>query len=474
MKNLKYFILVTLGVVLGLSLLFQGCDKSDDDDNNNNTGYTISGVVEDPITGQPIAGATIQLLDQNYNPVLQITSDGTGKFTLSGMQKGDYLMKSVSSANYKEMFVPNVKVDETTQQKSNFVAFMPVPSYITVPTGAICGKVFDKDGNPVANANVSISAKEETLTNGYFASTKTDAQGQYKIGVISIESPVTGQKIPQFKIKSEKDGYVNVKNDVVIEENYLIVSNPSLVDKPNLGNVVFTDGFEGRSWTFTGFWHRQANASIINQAYTSNFVKLGVGDNSNGAIPSVYAGNYMAWFGEATTGNYMGEYDPLQGTLTGGNGIYTQWGYLTSDLINLNNVNQAALYFASWFEIESVNPDQSGYDIMEVWVLDAADTNNPVSLGRLNPYSDPVLDDRIAIPYTSGGFNAPGTWNVATFDLSAFAGKTIMIRFEFNTLDASYNGFRGWFIDDVTIRDKAPVGRSGYMPTYPSKPKPRS
>jgi hypothetical protein len=49
-----------------------------------------------------------------------------------------------------------------------------------------------------------------------------------------------------------------------------------------------------------------------------------------------------------------------------------------------------------------------------------------------------------------------------------------MIRFEFNTLDQSYNGFRGWFVDDVTIRDQAPVSRSGILPNYPAKPKPRS
>jgi hypothetical protein len=472
MKTLKSITLSGIMILLGFSFCFQGCDKSDD----NNTGeYSISGVVEDPVTGLPIAGATVQLLDQNNNSVIQITSDGTGKFTMTNVAKGDYLMKSLSDANYKEMVVPALSIGKSNENlKSNYVAFLPVPVYITVPTGAISGLVLDKDGKPVANANVSISAKDEGLTNGYFAATKTNSEGQYKIGAVSIISPVTSTKIPEFKIKAEKDGYVNVTKGIAIEENYMIVSNPDLVDKPDLGNIVYSDGFESRSWTFTGYWHRQANAAIINQAFLNGFVQLPVGDNSGGAIPAVFAGSYMAWYGDAANGNFLGAYDPGQGQNTGGSGYSSNSGQLTSGPISLAGLTEAGLYFENWFEIESVNPDQYGYDIMEVIVIDAADTTMKTPLGRMNPYSDPALDNRNALAYTSGGFNAVPTWNLAQFDLTPFVGKTVMIRFDFNTLDASYNGFRGWFIDDVTICDQAPVSKSGILPQYPPKPKPRS
>lgn len=458
-------------ILIGNALLFQGCKKEESEKSD----YSISGVVEDPVTGLPIAGATVQLLNQDNSVVIEITSDGSGKFMMNNVPKGDFLMRTLSNTDYKEMVVPALSIGKSSDDlKSNFVAFLPVPSYITVPTGAISGIVRDKDGKPLANANVAISAKDEGLTNGYFAATKTNEQGQYKIGVISINSPVTYDKIPEFKIKSEKDGYVNVTSGIMIDENRMVVTNPSLVEKPDLGNVVFTDGFEGRAWNFTGYWHRQANASIINQAYLDGFVKLALGDNSNGAIPSVYSGNYMAWYGDAQYGNFLGEHNPDQGELTGGSGYYANSGTLTSGVISLGGLSQAALYFVNWFEIESVNPNSDGFDIMEVIVIDAADTTIKTSIGRMNPYSDPVLEDRYAIPYTSGGFNAPPVWSSAQFDLTSFAGKEILIRFEFATLDASYNGFRGWFIDDVTIRDKRPVGKSGFIPTYPSKPKPRS
>lgn len=472
MKNLRFILLTAIVIFLCNALIFQGCKKS----NDNNTGdYTISGTVEDPVTGLSIPGAVVQLLDQNNNVMISITSDGTGKFTMSNVAKGDYIMKSMSNTDYKEMIVPALSIGKSSENlKSNYVAFLPVPVYITVPTGAISGLVLDKDGKPVADANVSISAKDEGLTNGYFAATKTNSQGQYKIGVVSIVSPVTSEKIPEFKIKSEKDGFVNVTKGIAIEENYMIVSNPSLVEKPELGNIVYTDGFESRAWTFTGYWHKQGNASITNQAYLSGFVQLPMGDKSGGAIPTVYAGNYMAWYGDPAGGNYLGDHDPNQGQNTGGNGYYSNSGQLTSGLISLVGLQEAGLYFENWFEIESVNPNQSGFDIMEVMVIDATDTTIQTSLGRMNPYSDPALDNRDAIPYTSGGFNALPTWNQAQFDLTAFVGKTIMIRFDFSTLDASYNGFRGWFIDDVTVRDKAPVSRTGVLPHYGPKPKPRS
>lgn len=469
MKSLKFLILFSMVILLGNALLFQGCKKEE----SNKGDYSISGVVEDPVTGLPIPNAVVQLLDQANNVVIEVNSDGSGKFAIDKVEKGDYIMKTPGTTGYKEMVVPGLSIGKSGDDlKSNFVAFMPVPTYITVETGAISGVVRDKDGKPMADASVSISAKDEGLTNGYFAVTKSNSQGQYKIGVIAINSPVTYQKIPEFKIKSEKDGYVNVTSGIVIEENQMIVSNPSLTEKPDLGNIVFTDGFEGRSWTFTGYWHRQANASIINKAYQDGFVQLALGDNTGGAIPSVFSGNYMAWYGDALAGNFLGEHDPMQAQLSGGTGYYDNSGRLTSGLISLAGLSQAALYFMNWFEIESVNPNSDGFDIMEVLVVDAADTNIVTSLGRMNPYSDPVLDNRYAIPFTSGGFNAPPVWKSAQFDLTPFVGKNIYIRFEFTTVDGLYNGFRGWFIDDVTVRDKRPAGKSG-IPVYGPKPKPR-
>ena len=43
-------------------------------------------------------------------------------------------------------------------------------------------------------------------------------------------------------------------------------------------------------------------------------------------------------------------------------------------------------------------------------------------------------------------------------DLSEYAGTTIRVRFHFETLDAAYNNYSGWYIDDFSISTEAPPG----------------
>jgi hypothetical protein len=43
------------------------------------------------------------------------------------------------------------------------------------------------------------------------------------------------------------------------------------------------------------------------------------------------------------------------------------------------------------------------------------------------------------------------TWLRAEIDLSAYAGDTIRLRFHFNRVDGAFNGYEGWYIDDLAI-----------------------
>src|SRR5262249_1522659 len=43
------------------------------------------------------------------------------------------------------------------------------------------------------------------------------------------------------------------------------------------------------------------------------------------------------------------------------------------------------------------------------------------------------------------------TWKAASFDLSSYAGKTIFLRFSFDTGDSVANTYEGWYVDDVQI-----------------------
>lgn len=47
----------------------------------------------------------------------------------------------------------------------------------------------------------------------------------------------------------------------------------------------------------------------------------------------------------------------------------------------------------------------------------------------------------------------PTAWTGVQVDLGAYAGKSVRIRFRFDSVDNLYNDYRGWNIDDVTVYD---------------------
>jgi hypothetical protein len=227
--------------------------------------------------------------------------------------------------------------------------------------------------------------------------------------------------------------------------------------------VVFEDGFEeGMAWSTTGSWSR-TQGGIPNQAYPT-YVALAPDDNTGGVLPAAPSGDWFAWFGTAQ-GNYMGEQDPSDTSLSGGTSTEAQFGGLISPEISVPSTGSYVLDFKTWFEIESVNPnEESGYDIMTVAVENVS-TGEVFELASLNPYVDPELENREAIPFTSGGFNRRPIVSPVTLDLAAYSGLTIRVLYEFDTIDTLYNGFRGWIIDDVLVQESASGGGPALGPS---------
>lgn len=62
------------------------------------------------------------------------------------------------------------------------------------------------------------------------------------------------------------------------------------------------------------------------------------------------------------------------------------------------------------------------------------------------------------------------TWELRSFDLTAYTGQTIQIRFSFNTIDDQNNSYPGWYIDDVKIAMREPscvqVGANPLQPIF--------
>jgi len=457
-------------LVMSMALVISACKKDDEDDETpSGGGFKIAGYAQDAVNFTPMAGSLVTVTDAGGSQIAQVLTNAAGNYLVS-VPAGTYNL-SVTKDGYQMQSSDNVIVGNANLPEV-FVGFMPVDNSITVPVGALCGTVLDGNGNPMANATVAISAEDEALTNGYFASVNSGATGQFAIGAIPLESNTKGI-IPAFKIKIIQGNYIEVIHNIVIGQNKLIVQNVDLVNQNNPGNTILSEGFEADGgWTFDGFFHRQQNASIVNSNFTDNYVVLAPNDQTNGFIPNAYAGMYCAWYGQESTGSFIGSPSPGQSELSGGTSTSSNMGYMISPEINLTSQNEASLSFWTWFEIESVNPNQTGFDIMEIIVMETGGTET--SLGRLNPYSDPILENRAALPFTSGGFNKAPLWVMSEYNLTDFVGQTIQLKFEFRTVDGLYNGFRGWFVDNVLVTDKAPLKSANTTVVYGPDPKPRT
>jgi len=216
---------------------------------------------------------------------------------------------------------------------------------------------------------------------------------------------------------------------------------------------IFNDDMESglNGWSSTGFWHQVTNPQTIqvSDEIRNNFVQL----PDNGYLPTCASGTKCWWYGEDVTGTFIGADYPAQEALSGGTSLNANTGDLISPMIDLSNVTKAVLSFNTWWEIEGV--DTPSYDLMHVEVSTDGGTTFK-TLGNLNPLDD--ANTANYIPYSTSGVNQPGVWGRFYFDISQFSGSTVNIRFRFNTVDDYYNGFRGWFIDDVQVdSDGLPV-----------------
>ena len=176
-------------------------------------------------------------------------------------------------------------------------------------------------------------------------------------------------------------------------------------------------------------------------------------------LPAV-SGTHVAWFGEDSTGTFLGSNYGNQTANNGGSGATVQTGTLTSPSFSLVGQAKALLEFDSWWEIEGV-AGQS-YDTMFVKVSgdDGATWQN---LGELNPTFATAQPGNAG--YTAGGPSAAPQWRHYAFDLTGKAGNgTVKVQFAFDSRDTAYNAFRGWSIDNVV----ASAGPSFPAPTLTS------
>ena len=212
----------------------------------------------------------------------------------------------------------------------------------------------------------------------------------------------------------------------------------------------WTEDFEtgALGWTTSGFFNVIADPQTHRVMYPTifpGFVTL----PDPGYLPSAHSGNHTLWYGEASTGTFIGaDFNHSQPPLSGGTSQAANSGWAISPDLDLTALTDATLTFWTVWEVEGV--DIPWYDVMYVEAsTDAGATWSPVGSGQINPLND--VNANANVGYSSGGLGMPPTWVQHSFSLANFCGNTCWLRFRFDTIDQLFNGFRGWFIDDISV-----------------------
>ena len=408
---------------------------------------------------------------------------------------------------------------------------------------SLSGTVFDADG-PVADAQLSISGGDET--NGAVATGFSDAEGNYTLTFNVALAKLAA--ISEGRIRVHAEGYLpyvaTVSDELEINGTSAFSGlNFELIPREDEITVFYSEDFEQSvdgscgSWTeyvlqesdyseepeeWAGpgvgaaavavapvaddtLWNSHtAGEGIINQAFLDGLVVMAPNDSSEGAVPDPES-NIACWYGDdvtgtATTGNFMGEADENpQDSLNGGDSLTYNAGAIVSPEIDLTNIEgSVSLSFDTWWEIESVNPNENGFDLMTV-EYNLGDGEGWQTLIRLNPLTDPVTEpvadpgiedeyvvaaaepfdevfdeqyhSRASLPYSNTGFNRAPRWIAhEPVPLDTLVGNFVTLRFVFRTQDGLYNGFRGWMLDNIRITDEVgsfPISDSTYLPGPP-------
>ena len=418
----------------------------------------IYGTARDMTTLAAIPGAALELRGPNPGESSATTTDATGRFEFENVGSGTYELE-VSHPDFEQNTAFNLRVVELDAGDVVQVDFQLAPKSSGLQVANVAGRVLDEDGAPVAGAAVQISGG--TQTNGFFKSTTTELDGTYVLGGVVLTEADTGLPIESFTVVASKSGYAPAtQSGIALAPNTTLTNLDFTLLPPGPVTIFFADGFEsGLDWSVDGMWNRTSGAGIVNEAWPT-YVDLAPDDESQARLPSAPEGVQYVWYGSSATGNFIGEQVPWDEPKSGGTSYDSNEGTLISQPIPLpSEAPTISLSFQTWFEVESKNPNDEGYDLMLIAVLDES-TGLVTELAKLNPAVDPELPDRVSIPFTSGGFNRNPVFRPVFVALDEFAGTSVRLVFTFRTVDHLYNGFRGWLVDNIQVAQAGQAAKS--------------
>ncbi|UUS57053.1 MULTISPECIES: carboxypeptidase regulatory-like domain-containing protein [unclassified Acinetobacter] len=332
--------------------------------------------------------------------------------------------------------------------------------------GTLSGQVIYK-GKPLANAQVALSGG--AATNGAFVSAITDANGYFTLSFNVSNALLEALKNATLTISGA--GINTITKKVTVIASSASGYQFEVLPETTSADAIWRETFEADSATRNAWTRSQPSVAnvdwqLLNKGHNirnnqvNQRVRLAPNDQSQGKVPEPLQGNTAYWYGDKVNGNFIGALSDssLAPEFDGGTSNTHNMGELISPAINLSQYQAPlSLSFKTWWEIESVNPNNQGFDLMNILV--STDGGNSFkTLARLNPLADPSSAyERAPIPYSNLGFNlAPAAVQQEAISLDEYAGKAnVQLKFQFKTVDQLYNGFRGWMIDDVVIQKKA-------------------
>ena len=225
---------------------------------------------------------------------------------------------------------------------------------------------------------------------------------------------------------------------------------PGLDSRQDRVTLPWFESFESGApgWVTSGFFNVIADPQlhqVMNPTIHPNLVTLPDG----GILPSAHGGNHALWYGQVSTGTFIGaDFDHNQPPLSGGTSTAPNSGWAVTPELDLTGATDVTLSFWTLWEVEGV--DIPWFDVMYIEAsIDGGTTWMPVGAGALNPLND--VNTNANVGYSSAGVGLPPVWVQHSFSLTPFSGGFCWVRFRFDTIDQLYNGFRGWFIDDLAV-----------------------
>jgi hypothetical protein len=141
---------------------------------------SISGIVRNATTGEPIANATVSVSAIGGSDAQRTTTDNEGAYTLSNVKPGERRVTAATPPQLAATFPATLSrmVDIQPGQKVTSLNFA-----IKLP-GRISGRLVDQNDEPIAGADVILVAREYSLgalRYVYADAARTDDEGAYKI-----------------------------------------------------------------------------------------------------------------------------------------------------------------------------------------------------------------------------------------------------------------------------------------------------